>query len=307
LPASAYLSVNSPANFSCTLAYQQQLLAADLLYEFITGSALPPGPDWQLFEVGCASEQAYANGHIPTAGYLDTSSFECPPMWNKIPDPQLLAVLLAKAIRHDHCIVLYSRNSLAAARVAHLLLYAGVKDVRLLDGGLAAWLAAGLPLSTQPPAARLALNDFGAVFPAHPEYLIDLPQVEDILVSRAATLVSIRSWAEYSGKTSAYSYISACGEIPGARWGRAGADGDINSMSAFQSADGRMKPAAEICQFWHQAGIFPDQHNVFYCGTGWRASLAFFYAWCMGWQQISVYDGGWLEWSAPIRSKLRRG
>jgi 3-mercaptopyruvate sulfurtransferase SseA len=101
------------------------------------------GADWQVFEVGCASEQAYAYGHIPTAGYLDTSSFERPPFWNKIPDPQLLAVLLAKAIRHDHCIVLYSRNSLAAARVAHLLLYvlyAGVKDVRLLDGGLAAWL-----------------------------------------------------------------------------------------------------------------------------------------------------------------------
>jgi 3-mercaptopyruvate sulfurtransferase SseA len=138
LPASAYLSVN----FSCSLAYQQQLLAANLLYEFITASALPPGPDWQLFEVGCASEQTYADGHIPTAGYLDTNFFECPSMWNKIPDPQLLAVLLAKAIRHDHCIVLYSRNSLAAARVAHLLLYAGVKDVRLLDGAWLEWSAA---------------------------------------------------------------------------------------------------------------------------------------------------------------------
>jgi thiosulfate/3-mercaptopyruvate sulfurtransferase len=37
---------------------------------------------------------------------------------------------------------------------------------------------------------------------------------------------------------------------------------------------------------------------AFYCGTGWRASLAFFYAWLMGWQRISVYDGGWLEWSS---------
>ena len=31
--------------------------------------------------------------------------------------------------------------------------------------------------------------------------------------------------------------------------------------------------------------------------SGWRASLAFFYAWVMGWQGIAVYDGGWFEWS----------
>jgi thiosulfate/3-mercaptopyruvate sulfurtransferase len=40
-----------------------------------------------------------------------------------------------------------------------------------------------------------------------------------------------------------------------------------------------------------------DQRAAFYCGTGWRASEAFFYAYLMGWSQIAVYDGGWLEWS----------
>ena len=46
------------------------------------------------------------------------------------------------------------------------------------------------------------------------------------------------------------------------------------------------------------AGIRPDRQTIFYCGTGWRASLAFFYAWLMGWERIAVYDGGWLEWSS---------
>ncbi|TAE33766.1 MAG: hypothetical protein EAZ92_00355, partial [Candidatus Kapaibacterium sp.] len=44
-------------------------------------------------------------------------------------------------------------------------------------------------------------------------------------------------------------------------------------------------------------GIHPDLHLAFYCGTGWRASLAFFFAWLMGWERIAVFDGGWLEWS----------
>ena len=94
-----------------------------------------------------------------------------------------------------------------------------------------------------------------------------------------------------------YSYIAAKGDIAGARWGRAGDDGDVNSMSAFQRADGSMKPAAEIRRQWQAAGITRGRRTVFYCGTGWRASLAFFYAWLMDWPQIGVYDGGWCEWS----------
>ena len=43
----------------------------------------------------------------------------------------------------------------------------------------------------------------------------------------------------------------------------------------------------------------PIRHRpaLFYCGTGWRASLAFFYAWLMNWERIGVYDGSWCEWS----------
>src|SRR5262245_33237817 len=40
----------------------------------------------------------------------------------------------------------------------------------------------------------------------------------------------------------------------------------------------------------------PDKRVAFYCGTGWRASEAFFYAYLMGWPTIAVYDGGWWAW-----------
>jgi thiosulfate/3-mercaptopyruvate sulfurtransferase len=69
-------------------------------------------------------------------------------------------------------------------------------------------------------------------------------------------------------------------------------------MRNFQDALGRMKPASEIAALWRAEGIGPEMQIAFYCGTGWRASLAFFYAWLMGWQHISVYDGGWFEWSS---------
>ncbi len=285
----------------------QQLVTPYWLNQLLAGkSAAPPSTGWQLFEIGNNAELAYASGHIPGASYLDTSRFERAPLWNKVTDADLLQCLLSKGITHSSCAIVYGRNNLAAARVAHLLLYAGVRDVRLLDGGLDAWTAAGLPLSCHSLAAQVPITSFGSVFPAHPEYLIDTLQAKRLLHTANAALVSIRSRAEFYGQTSGYSYIKACGEIPGARWGQAGLDGDINSMSAFQHADGRMKSAVEICRFWHEAGIHPGQHNAFYCGTGWRASLAFFYAWVMGWENISVYDGGWHEWSSDPTNPIER-
>jgi 3-mercaptopyruvate sulfurtransferase SseA len=134
-------------------------------------------------------------------------------------------------------------------------------------------------------------------FPAHPEYLTNTSQARQFLLQPNAALVSIRTWNEYMGKTSGYSYIAAVGDIAGARWGHAGRGNDVNSMSDFQHADGTMRSAHDITHVWSDAGIFRDQQLAFYCGTGWRASLAFFYAWLMGWEHISVYDGGWYEWS----------
>jgi 3-mercaptopyruvate sulfurtransferase SseA len=276
-----------------------QLMTPAWLDALICGrpaSAAPPG-DWRLFEVGCNGAESFLRRHIPSASYIETHELERGPLWNKVPDAALLQILLAKGIRHDTTVLLYGRNTLCAARAAHLMLYAGVEDVRLLDGGFRAWEAAAYPVLPGTPARHPTASAFGVGFPAHPEYLMDTHQVKERLRREDGVLASIRTWNEFIGKTSGYSYIAARGDIPGARWGRAGNDGDVNSMSDFHRPDGTMKPAAEIQAFWEEAGICAGQSTTFYCGTGWRASLAFFYAWLMNWRRISVYDGGWLEFS----------
>ncbi len=254
-------------------------------------------PSRLLFEVGCGERTAFERAHIPGARYLDTSELEQTPLYNKVPDADLLRLLLGHGIGHDSTVILYGRNVLAAARAAHLLLYAGVRDVRLLDGGYGAWCGAGLSSQSGPAPPCVPVAAFGALFPGRPDYLTDLPQARRLLECDEAALVSIRTWSEHTGLTSGYSYIAARGDIPGARWGRAGRDGDVNSMSHFQYPDGRMRGAAHITAAWQEQGIDAASRCAFYCGTGWRASLAFYYAWLMGWERISVYDGGWYEWS----------
>ena len=251
-------------------------------------------PAVMLIEVGWGQLSQFKSAHIPGASYLDTSELETAPLFNKIDDDELLALLLARGIDHNATVLLYGRSSLAAGRAAHLLLYAGVADVRLLDGGFACWVGAGLPCEAGPSRIRPALTDFGAAFPLCPHFLTSADEARRDTTS----LVSVRTWSEFSGASSGYSYIEARGDIALARWGRAGREGDVNSMSEYQHPDGRMLPAAAIARMWEAQAIVRERLNVFYCGTGWRASLAFFYAWHMGWEQISVFDGGWFEWCA---------
>jgi 3-mercaptopyruvate sulfurtransferase SseA len=289
----------APAGFRRDLPRWRQLVTPAWIAGLVAGTPVAAGPAgaWRLFEVGCGDACAFAAGHIPGAGYLDTMRLEHGPLWNKAIDADLARLLCELGIRHDVTVVLYGRNLLAAARAAHLLLYAGVFDVRLLDGGFDAWQRAGLAFEPGLSRRWPAVDDFGVPVPARPDYLFDMQQTRDLLAQAQGALVSIRTWNEFVGKTSGYRYIEARGDIPGAVWGRAGLGEDVNSMSAFHDDAGCMKPAADIVAMWAQAGIMPGHLNVFYCGTGWRASLAFFYAWLMGWERIAIYDGGWCEWS----------
>lgn len=255
------------------------------------------GGDVRLFEVGFGALPAFLAGHIPGAAYLDTLEIECPPLWNKVDDAVLEAVLLRHGVRHDSTVILYGRNNLAAARAAHLMLYAGVADVRLLDGGFNGWRALGLPSHAGPGRACTPASDFGVTVPRHPAYLLDMDAARRLHRAAPGVLVSVRTWPEYHGQTSGYPYIEARGDIPGALWGRILNDDDINGMSEFHGPDGCMAHHEHIRRIWDDAGIHAGGRTVFYCGTGWRASLAFFYAWLLGWEQIAVYDGGWNEWS----------
>lgn len=126
-----------------------------------------------------------------------------------------------------------------------------------------------------------------------------------VLVDTDAALVSIRSWHEYIGATSSYAYIQAKGRIAGDVWGYAGAA--PRRMDHYRNMDNTMRSYPEIAANWRPWGITPDKRVAFYCGTGWRASEAFFYAYLMGWTQIAVYDGGWLEWSQRSTHPVARG
>jgi thiosulfate/3-mercaptopyruvate sulfurtransferase len=262
------------------------------------------GKGFIIFEVSFGGSKEYNDEHIPGAVHLDTNAIEEEPLWNRVSDKVLEEMLLAHGVTHDVTVVLYSNDTTAAARAASILMCAGVKDVRLLDGGFAAWASAGYAIETE-AHVPVPVGAFGKKIPSHPEYIIDTEQVKAILADGNAALVSVRSWAEYIGETSGYSYIKPRGRIAGAVWGHSGSD--PHHMQHYRNVDNTMRNYHEIASNWRDVGVTPDKRVAFYCGTGWRASEAFFYAHLMGWTNISVYDGGWLEWSLDKSNPVELG
>lgn len=276
----------------------QQLVYPQWVHDLQQGKPVTakPAGKYLLIEVNWGAPKDYLQGHIPGADYLDTGEIESEPLWNVVPTQKLEAALLKHGITADTTVILYSREIMAAGRVAHTLLYAGVKDVRILDGGWQAWTDSGLPVASGAVPPVTAATAFGVNIPAHPEIMLNLEQARKLTFRDDASLVSVRSWPEFTGQTSGYTYIKAKGDIPGARWGRLGRD--AYHMDDYLNPDGTLRTADDIAQMWREWNILPSQEVSFYCGTGWGAAMAYFYAWTMGWQNISVYDGGWMEWSA---------
>ena len=179
-------------------------------------------------------------------------------------------------------------------RCAFIMMYAGVKDVRILNGGLLSWEESGYEVSTKdhaPPSRAV----FKTPIPARPELAVDIPQAKEILASEQSNLVSVRSWPEYIGEVSGYNYIERKGRIPGSVFGNCGTD--AYHMENYRNLDHTTREYHEIEEIWKEVGVVPEKHNAFYCGTGWRGSEAWFNAWLMAWPRVSVFDGGWFEWS----------
>lgn len=262
----------------------------------------------------------YRAGHIPGAVSLDTNTLESTETWNRRSPEELAETLGNLGICHDTTVVVYGRFSspkydeekfpgksaghLGAIRCAAIMMYAGVEDVRILNGGITSWEIAGYELVTEEITPEPA-GDFGAVIPVHPEYMIDTPEAKQLLSSPYGELVSVRSWEEFIGNRSGYHYIEKKGRIPGAVFGNCGSD--AYHMENYRNFDHTMREYHEIAEKWRQGGITPDKQIAFYCGTGWRGSEAFMNAWLMGWQRISVYDGGWFEWSNDSNNPIETG
>ena len=264
-----------------------------------TPETFETGVEYKFFNVawGEVDQSGYLDGHVPGAVHVNTDWFEPPSDngWMLADDETLLALMLRLGITAGDHIVVTGPEPMAACRFAVILKYMGVDDVRVMTGGLVEWSDLGYELATD-NVEPVGGGGFGVGPPANPDWIDTIEEVQDLLTQDNFTLVDNRTWEEFIGESTGYSYHDKAGRIPGAVFGYAGKVSS-SSVCYYRNIDKTMRNADEILAMWEGCGIDPSNHLSFMCGSGWRAAEILWYARVMGYENTSLYSDGWIGWS----------
>ncbi|WP_027942502.1 2-dehydropantoate 2-reductase [Amycolatopsis taiwanensis] len=227
--------------------------------------------------------QDYLDGHIPGAVYVDLhTELAAPPTLaegrHPLPEPaDLQAAARRWGVREGSRVVAYDSNgNLAAARAWWLLRWAGVADVRLLDGGLDAWqgpLETGFGRTPEPGDVVLKPGNL-------PVLTID----EAAALPSAGVLLDARAGERYRGEQEPID--PRAGHIPGALSAPTGEN---------LGPDRRFRPAAELAERFRALGAGDGPVGV-YCGSGVTAAHQIA-ALAIAGIDAALYPGSWSQWS----------
>jgi thiosulfate/3-mercaptopyruvate sulfurtransferase len=237
--------------------------------------------------------EAYAKAHIPGAVHSDYDKAGWRVTRNGVPLMLPTQTALEKLIgetgidEDSHVVIVPAGVSAtdfgAAARIYWTLKAAGHPTVSILDGGFAAWQAAGLPVEAGKniPAPKIYSGKFNDAL---------LAELEAVERNPNATLVDARPPNYFNGREKA-SAAKAYGHIPGAV--------NIDSASFYDPATNRLRPKEQLAAI---ASKVPSGPVVTYCNTGhWAATDWFVLSEILGRPNVRVYDGSMVEWSADAR------
>jgi thiosulfate/3-mercaptopyruvate sulfurtransferase len=270
----------SVADLSASLAGDDSPLLLDVRWS-LTG---PPGID------------SYGAGHLPGAVFVDLDRDLAGPPGpggrHPLPDPAHAQESLRRlGVRADRPVVVYDDGDASvAARGWWLLRWAGHERVRVLDGGYAAWLDAGLPVVAGPPAAVLP----GDVV-VRPGRMPVASADDAATVAETGVLLDVRAPARFRGETEPVDPVA--GHVPGAR---------NAPLAGNLGPDGRFLDPAALAARFEALGVRPGVDVAAYCGSGVAAAqtvLALEMAGC----SAALFVGSWSQWVADPSRPVATG
>jgi thiosulfate/3-mercaptopyruvate sulfurtransferase len=241
--------------------------------------------------------ERYLGGHLPGAVFVDLDAeLADPPSAaagrHPLPSlPRLQESARRWGIGDGDAVVVYDASSgTAAARAWWLLRWAGVADVRLLDGGLAAWQRAGGDLErgeVVPEPGDVMLTG-GGLPTLDPDAAAALP-------GSGGVLLDARAGERYRGETEPID--PRAGHVPGA----------VSAPTTENlDADGRFLPAAALSERFAALGVRPGTAVGVYCGSGVTAAHEVAALAVAGIDAV-LWPGSWSQWSADLTRPAATG
>ncbi len=196
---------------------------------------------------------------------------------------EIAKVLGLNGISESKKIILYDDGSgRYSGRMYWILSYLGAKDVKIIDGGMKGWRMARKPVTKNP--TNIDPTTFKPMI--NKSYLATMDDVKKGLNNSSVVLVDVRSPEEYQG--TAETKLRP-GHIPNAI--------NLNYTNVLNER-GMIKSSDDLKTLFADNGISKDKTIVVYCQTSVRAGIVFTALKGLGYSNIKVYDGAYLEWQS---------
>jgi thiosulfate/3-mercaptopyruvate sulfurtransferase len=256
---------------------------------------------------GAPGNLEFAAGHVPGAVFVDLDSDLADPPGGRgrhpLPDPRRFAAAMRRAgVALDRRVVVTDGGDGAfAARAWWLLRHHGHDDVRLLDGGFAAWRESGSDVATGGQAAPY--SDDGP--PTERRFTADVARSavlvadEAAALARSGKLLDARAPARYAGELEPVDVRA--GHIPGA----------VNAPTSMAlDASGRFLGRDELVARFADLDVEPGAAIGAYCGSGVTAAHTILALHSIG-IEAALYPGSWSEWitdpARPVATTSKPG
>lgn len=266
-----------------------------LVNEMLNGNAekYGVGSDFKIFEISWKepSEQ-YLEAHIPGAVHIDSNEFEVPPKWIMADDDELIKFAMQNGITPETPVIVYGNTILnmdAAMKLATVLRYIGVQNVMCLNGTIKNWIAAGYPTEAgNVPKFPCEIEKERYVFDR--KHAFHMKEAKELLNDpEKGTVVDTRSWQCFIGEYSGYPYLDKAGRIPGAIW--------CQYPMNFLTPNHQVGNIDVMLDVLETKGIDIKKPTAFFCGSAsWGAAVNKILANMAGFENATIYEGGWCEW-----------
>ncbi|MEQ4985905.1 3-mercaptopyruvate sulfurtransferase [Proteus sp. fly-1089] len=232
----------------------------------------------------------YLERHIPHAYFfnLDEVADKTTTLPHMLPSDALFSETLTQlGISNTTTVILYDQGNLfSAPRGWWTLTTLGCRNVRILAGGLQAWIDAGFPIEQGEAIKTPGQSPF--VVERHSQRYANKQQLIDNLATKQKQMVDARSADRFYGRAPEPRPGLRSGHIPGSK----------NVPWNELVIDGKLKDKTELKQIFEQAGVDLSQPIIVTCGSGMTAAILFLALTVLGCQSIALYDGSWAQWGA---------
>jgi len=231
----------------------------------------------------------YTTGHIPGARFLwfNDVAPSNPDLNTELPSVEQLKTLFESlGVSDNSRVIVYGQTiSPLVARVYMTLDYLGAGDrAAVLDGGLAAWKAEGLPISTEAP--KVARGKFTPH--VHADAVVNADFVKANIDKPGLKILDARTPNFYTGEGGGGprpGHVTSAQNIP------------FTTLTTLVDSTLKMKDKSVISGMFTAAGVQPTDRVVTYCHVGQQASLLYLAAKYVG-LKASLYDGSFEDWSS---------